>query len=535
MPAKPSPTPTPLLWKLLQSLGLGVVLIFHSLFPLMGPSRMVYYHSSSPARSVVLACLLDMLFAGAAFFCLRLLAERLHFWRGTQFCIAAIMPWMLLVLDPSLLYSAWAHLMSHLSEQSRHPGNYVDTTLALGTRYLIFLAWVVLLVGLARMLPRVYGTLMTTGGVVLMGMGIFAAFALNTLLHTLHWRPLTGHAAPMHIHADADAHPRIIWLVLDELSYDQTFQHRPADLQLPSFDALAAQGTVYSDARPIGYWTEMVLPSLLLGRQIESVRANPDTRLLIGNGNGKSLLFPSEETITAEAQRAGWNVGIDGWYNPYCNILSGTWQNCSFTDMEDPSGPMLLAASVRQNMLMGAVDQLREVEQDLRFGIAKVEDTALLAHAGQLIADPQMDFIFVHIPVPHPPGSWDRRTGKWARDEPGVITSYEDNLALADRIVGTLLSEAKASPRWSNTTIIVNGDHSWRTAMWRTREFWTAEDERNSHGGQFDDRPALIVHAAGQTAPVVCSAPTSLLQAYQIAHQVIAESSNPAASNPTAR
>jgi hypothetical protein len=57
---------------------------------------------------------------------------------------------------------------------------------------------------------------------------------------------------------------------------------------------------------------------------------------------------------------------------------------------------------------------------------------------------------------------WDRRTGKYA-----VGGSYLDSLDYSDRLLGKMLDLLEAQPRWATTTLIVQGDHSWRTKMWR--------------------------------------------------------------------
>ena len=46
--------------------------------------------------------------------------------------------------------------------------------------------------------------------------------------------------------------PRVIWILFDELSYQQVYERRLPGLQLPAFDALAAQATVFTHAVPAG-------------------------------------------------------------------------------------------------------------------------------------------------------------------------------------------------------------------------------------------------------------------------------------------
>jgi len=124
----------------------------------------------------------------------------------------------------------------------------------------------------------------------------------------------------------------------------------------------------------------------------------------------------------------------------------------------------------------------------------------------ETVANSQADILYLHLPVPHPPAVWDRRTGKHA-----LGGSYLDSLDLSDRILGKILDKLEAQPRWAETTLIVHGDHSWRTQMWRPLPGWSAEDERISHGGRFDPRPLLLIHSPGQRSPQTVATPTSVM------------------------
>ena len=74
-----------------------------------------------------------------------------------------------------------------------------------------------------------------------------------------------------------------------------------------------------------------------------------------------------------------------------------------------------------------------------------------------------------------------------------------------------MLNELEAQPRWSATTVVVQGDHSWRTQFWRPQPGWSAEDERVSRGGQWDPRPLLLIHEAGEKDAETVASPTSLM------------------------
>ncbi len=118
----------------------------------------------------------------------------------------------------------------------------------------------------------------------------------------------------------------------------------------------------------------------------------------------------------------------------------------------------------------------------------------IMARAHALIDNNRVRFIFLHIPVPHPPGIYDRRRHMFRS-----YGTYLDNLVLADDTLGAILKELDATPSASRTTVIVSSDHSWRLSLWRPAEDWTAEEEHAS-GGHFDPRPALLIHFPGQTS-----------------------------------
>jgi membrane-anchored protein YejM (alkaline phosphatase superfamily) len=183
---------------------------------------------------------------------------------------------------------------------------------------------------------------------------------------------------------------------------------------------------------------------------------------------------------------------------------------------------MLTAATVRQNMVAGVTDQINFGHRDLGVELARSEDELLFSNAAALLQDESMDFVFLHFPLPHPPGVWDRKKGDWAgRGDPGYVSSYADNLVLADQELGSILAQLKLSERWPQTTVLVQGDHAWRVELWHDNPTWTAEDERNSRGGKFDDRPALMVHSPGQMEPRRVEKPTSLMAAHTMLLQAV--------------
>jgi hypothetical protein len=193
--------------------------------------------------------------------------------------------------------------------------------------------------------------------------------------------------------------------------------------------------------------------------------------------------FDANATLFGMARQHGLTTSIVGWYIAYCPVFAGIATDCYWNneDAQD-RGPTSTGASLAQNvwfplriMVEQAVSQGRAWENvanwDAEGHVGSVENVR--QHALQTISSSQADIVYLHLPAPHPPAFWDRKAGQFA-----VGGSYLDSLDFSDRLLGQILNLLEALPRWAATTLIVQGDHSWRTAMWRPLPGWSAEDER---------------------------------------------------------
>jgi membrane-anchored protein YejM (alkaline phosphatase superfamily) len=138
------------------------------------------------------------------------------------------------------------------------------------------------------------------------------------------------------------------------------------------------------------------------------------------------------------------------------------------------------------------------------------DDRGLMEQMQATLRDERIHFVYLHLPVPHPPGVYDRRTHAWC-----ACGNYLDNLALADDLLGKLLEEIDATSGNDATTVIVSSDHSWRVPLWQNTLYWSAEEERISQG-RFDPRPVFMIHFAGQRSGREVLAPLPELVEYDI-------------------
>jgi len=135
----------------------------------------------------------------------------------------------------------------------------------------------------------------------------------------------------------------------------------------------------------------------------------------------------------------------------------------------------------------------------------------VMKQAEDLLRDQRIRFVFLHLPIPHPPGIYDRTTHRISSHG-----DYLDNLVLADDTLGALMKIVGSTEDSQHTTVILSSDHSWRTFAWKPGPDWSPEEERVTNGGKFDDRPVLMVHLAGSDSGELISRPLSGLAVHSI-------------------
>lgn len=308
---------------------------------------------------------------------------------------------------------------------------------------------------------------------------------------------------------------RVIWIVLDELGYEQVYGHRLAGLALPNFDRLAGESTVFSDARPAGIYTEFVLPSLLTGLHVTNTSASADGRHLTLSTPSGQVPFNMQNTVFADADALGYRSGVVGWYNPYCRLLASVLSTCYWTGQTELSD-LFPAHSFWPNLVHPLVRLMHKVPafihhpkgpslDEMDEGRLHIADFINLDRESKnALRDSSNNFLLLHLPIPHPSGIWDRHTQRFAVDQ----SSYVDNLALADIYLGQVRSLLEAQGQWDTATVVIMGDHAWRTKLlWVGQTSWKPDDQRASEGGRFDDRPGYIVKLPGQHAPAVIAQP----------------------------
>jgi hypothetical protein len=504
----------------LIAFGIATLCLLAVVGPLISPSHTVIFHTSEPALSLFATVLFDLFALWVVITAALLLSKRPG---RAQFMVRSAIVFALpLILLKNISMLAGFMLPHWLSVSVFCLSLAAFVTLSIFWRPSFLPAFQ----RVQRFLAFIFG-FAALNGIFIVGQLLWYGWQVRTLNApiALHQRSVDS--------ARSTAGPRVIWILLDELSYQQVYEQRFPGLKLPAFDAIAQQSTVFTHVVPTGEYTEEIIPSLMTGVPVDSIRVSSDGRRLSLHDsiNRSWQLFDPHQTVFQDALNDGYTTAVAGWYNPYCRTLPQVLDRCiwssQFLNAGDIVGGESLANNLRNQMAYG----IREI-QSLVPGLHMISPLPALetelhikdyldlrAATDRTLADPDASFIFLHLPIPHPTGIYDRRKDILTTGQ----SSYVDNLVLADKYLAHVRDLLQQRGEWDSSAVVIMGDHSWRTSfVWSKMEGWTPEDEAASHGAQFDDRPAYLVKLPQQQQGSRIDAPLKAIHTRSLLDALIA-------------
>lgn len=289
---------------------------------------------------------------------------------------------------------------------------------------------------------------------------------------------------------------RVVWLVFDEMDEKLAFSQRPAELDLPQFDRFRASAVNATRAVPPHLFTSVAIPSLLTGKPLNDVEAIERGDLsLIFAPDGSTARFSQTRNIFDDSRNLGAASGLVGWFHPYCRVIGSSLDECYWRPLPRPPPFMsvgdLAMKEARDSAvflpLAGHLFRSPAPAIDRGWRAQILNDMLLKALA--LVADDKVRLAFIHLPIPHPPGVYDRERGR-------IVTApnsnYLDNLALADRILGELRHRMEVAGVWESSAVMVMSDHPFRPFLWSREGPWSAEEERLTGGGTAPFVPWMV-------------------------------------------
>jgi hypothetical protein len=257
---------------------------------------------------------------------------------------------------------------------------------------------------------------------------------------------------------------RIVWIIFDEWDAALTFERRDPGLRLPAIDAFRSVALDASAAQPPGKDTLPSVPGLLLGQPVEAVRAVDIGDLAIRlAGASHEIRFQQLPNVIQRLAQRSLSIGVAGWYIPYCRLFDGLLSACTWSPAKeyldlDRSLPGLVARQLTLLFLPGVVRA--------KIGFMTEEEphrkiySAIEPSAERYAGNPALDFVFLHLPIPHEPVIFNMATGQLGADR--IHPVYADNLALADQTLGRIRAAMEATGTWDDTTVLLSSDHWFR-------------------------------------------------------------------------
>jgi hypothetical protein len=271
--------------------------------------------------------------------------------------------------------------------------------------------------------------------------------------------------------------PRLIVLVFDELSHELLFKLHPDRVRTPEFNRLRSEALYADDALQTSEWTLTAVPSLTTGHIVAAASPTGPKGLQLRYKDGRSADWSKELHLFSMVRNLGINVGVVGWYHPYCRLFPNVLSGCA-TEVNADAHTSLRREFVFRNTplaflrvgryslagLLGAAEngaaEYRVVAAEQRAQLYR-----LMQAASEFAADPRFGLVFVHLPVPHLPVA-----------TPDGAGNYFDNLNQADTALGQLRHRLESAGLWDSSAVLVTSDHDLRAPLWENRPMWTREE-----------------------------------------------------------
>lgn len=244
---------------------------------------------------------------------------------------------------------------------------------------------------------------------------------------------------------------RVVWLVFDELDQRVAFEARPDGLALPELDRLRGEALHAVAARPPGGTTNVSMPALITGRAVVSAEPVSANDLALTFADGAVARWSKHPTVFSRARSRGYDTAVVGWHLPYPRVLGASlgfaeWR--ASPAHENARDATFTGTLVSQWGTMAPPLNVRRV---FRQRVAE-----LLGPAVAVAADGRFALVLLHLPLPRPPGIYDRASGRLtAWNFTGASGGYADNLALADRVLGEVRNRIDRAGLGDRTWLVV--------------------------------------------------------------------------------
>jgi len=250
---------------------------------------------------------------------------------------------------------------------------------------------------------------------------------------------------------------RVVWIIFDMWDYRLTYEDRIEDLAMPNIEKFGRQAFSGTTVSPPGSWTPLSIPGYLFGRSVHELLYVPEEKSFMASvcGPTNRLALRDQPNVFSRAKDIGARTAAVGWHLPYCQLLGANADYCDrfpvHNELRTPYLPELLPSMANFFHELTFLSQSEAYTHLESF--AHIRDLAV-----KRASDPDLDFVYVHWPIPHDPYLYDRDADVVSL-KGNRIQTYWDNLALTDKVFGEMRRGLENAGLWDKSTVIVTSDH----------------------------------------------------------------------------
>lgn len=280
-------------------------------------------------------------------------------------------------------------------------------------------------------------------------------------------------------------HPKVVWIVFDELDQRIIFDDRPSHLSLHEIERLKTESLYATEAQIAAEKTISAIPALTTGKPIRSAKVIDSHELELSiEGQTYTPLWNEVSTVFSKAYKQGFNTALIGFFHPYKRILGNHLAFCpgSCHDGMQPNKSFaktyLELLALWQGFPFMTFDgkEKSHIQMEKRRDIHLNTYAYLIAQTREALRKSELDLIFIHLPIPHLPVIYNTKE-KQLSSSHHSFTPYQENLQLVDETLKIIREQLEQSGEWQRTVLIVTSDHGLRKERWGPLNVFPIESE----------------------------------------------------------
>lgn len=247
---------------------------------------------------------------------------------------------------------------------------------------------------------------------------------------------------------------KVILMIYDALDYHNLFVSKNK-ASLPHLTQFKNQSLFANKAISPSDCTLNSISSYLIGKTVMKAKTIDAYKLqvLLKGENEFSYINFSTPNLFQKVKEQGARTAAIGWHFPYCKLFGNFIDQCTSLN----SGLVSFGSSSK-DFLGKMLEHIHSLSPLYRRMYSVNNFLKFTDQVGSTLQNNNIDFLYIHWPLPHNPIIFDSQTNKIS---PFVFSNDNNlNLKLLDNTLGFHLGAIKENS-WKDAIVILTADHGW--------------------------------------------------------------------------